>query len=159
MTITENFERFQYFETNFIKSESLFHKLQYRFLVEITGIENKNKTTLSEANVNTNRMGNIKWAYHKKRSFASNYFSFSKILFQFKNLVNELIWWTNDPHVHICTFLKRWNFIQGCSFPFLLRQGKDATTSTLVEIAEVVLKNSIFPLNKKNFKTKAVYSY
>ena len=45
-----------------------------------------NKTTLSEANVETN------WAYHElayreERSFASNCFIFSKILVHFRNLI------------------------------------------------------------------------
>ena len=30
--------------------------------------------------------GSTKWTYHKDRSFASNYFIISKVLFQFKNL-------------------------------------------------------------------------
>ena len=45
------------------------------------------KTSLSEANVKTNRMERTRWTCDKERSFASNYFSFSKILFHFKNLV------------------------------------------------------------------------
>ena len=32
-------------------------------------------------------MGSTKWTYHKELSFASNYFIFLKILFQFKNLL------------------------------------------------------------------------
>ena len=45
------------------------------------------KTALSEANVKTKRIGSTKWIYHKERSFASNYSIFSKILFQFENLI------------------------------------------------------------------------
>ena len=58
---------------NFLK------KLEYRFLVETTKIENTSfpfKTALSEANVKTNRMATIKWTYHKEWSFASNNFIF-----------------------------------------------------------------------------------
>ena len=47
-------------------------------------IENKSfpfKTTISEANVKTNKMVATEWTYHKERSFASNYFFFLKILF------------------------------------------------------------------------------
>ena len=64
--------------------QTLFKKLEYRFLVESTKIDNITfpyKTALSEANVKTNRMGSTKWTYHKEQSFASNYFPFSKILF------------------------------------------------------------------------------
>ena len=62
VTIPGNFERFQYsnFETNFLKNKNLFQKLPY-------------KTVLSEANVQTKKLGKTKLTYHKERSFASNY--------------------------------------------------------------------------------------
>ena len=41
------------------------------------------KTALLEVNVNTNSMESIKWNYHKERRFASNYFIYLKILFQY----------------------------------------------------------------------------
>ena len=53
----------------------LFKKLEYHFVVESTKIDNITfpyKTALSEANVKTNRMGSIKWAYLKEQSFGSN---------------------------------------------------------------------------------------
>ena len=92
MTVTENFKRFQYFnfKTDLLESEIFFKKLEYRFLVESTKIEKASfpyKTAVSEANVKTNRVATIKWAYHRERSFASNYFIFLKVLFQFKNLL------------------------------------------------------------------------
>ena len=40
-------------------------------------MENKifrNKTALSEANINTNRLRSTKWTYCKEESFATNYF-------------------------------------------------------------------------------------
>ena len=40
-----------------------------------------------------------------------------------------------------------------------LRQEKDVTTSTLVELSEDVLKNNIFTFKKKNFTVKAGYNY
>ena len=87
MTISRNFERFQYFnfETNFLKE---IKKLGYRFLVESTKIENASfpyKFAISEANVKTNRMVSTKWTYHRERSFANNYFIFMKIFSQFKD--------------------------------------------------------------------------
>ena len=65
MTITRNFERFQYinFETNFLKNQNPFRKLEYRFLVDSTKIENATfpyKAALPEGNVKTNRMGSTK---------------------------------------------------------------------------------------------------
>ena len=70
--------------------KSFLRKLEYHFLVERTKIEKSSfpyKTAISEANVKTNRVVTTKWAYHRERSFASNYFIFLKVLFQFKNLL------------------------------------------------------------------------
>ena len=70
--------------------QTLFKKLEYRFLVEGNNIDNATfpyKIALSEASVKANRMACTKWTYHKEQSFASNYFLFWKILFQFRNLV------------------------------------------------------------------------
>ena len=101
MTITGNFERFQYFnfEINFLKNANFLKnflknkfskKLEYRFFVESTKIDNITfpyKIALTEANVKTNRMGSTELTYHKEWSFANNHFLFSIILFQFRNLV------------------------------------------------------------------------
>ena len=73
MTIAGNFK------TKFLKNENLFQKSGIPLLVEGSRIENATflyKAALSEANVKTDRMGSIKWTYHKDRSFASNYFIF-----------------------------------------------------------------------------------
>ena len=64
--------------------------MEYPFLVESTKIKNASfpcKTAIPEANVKTKRMTSKKWNYHKEQSFASNYFIFLNILFQFKNLL------------------------------------------------------------------------
>ena len=64
--------------------------MEYRFLVKSTKIGKATflyKTALLVANVKKNRIGCTKWAYHKEWSFASSYILFSKILFQFKNLL------------------------------------------------------------------------
>ena len=74
----------------FWKTKTFFKKLEYRFLVERTKIKNASfsyKNAISEANAKTNSMVSTKWIYHKERSFASSYFIFLKILFQFKNLL------------------------------------------------------------------------
>ena len=84
---------FQYFniESNLLKNVNLFKKkLEYRFLAESTKISNITfpyKTAMPEANVKRNRMVITKWTYPKETSFARYYLIFSKILFQFKNLV------------------------------------------------------------------------
>ena len=61
----------------FWKEQTFFKKLEYGFLVEATKIENTSfpfKTSLSVANVKTNRMVTTKWTYHREWSFASKYF-------------------------------------------------------------------------------------
>ena len=70
--------------------KTILKKLDYRLLVESTTIENASfpyKYVMSGANVQTSRIVNTKWTYHKEQSLASTCFSFSKILFQFKNLL------------------------------------------------------------------------
>ena len=70
----------------FWKTKTIFKKLEYRFLVETTKIENTSspfKIALSEANVNRNIMVTTKWTYHKEWNFASNNFIFLENLFQF----------------------------------------------------------------------------
>ena len=65
-------------------------KLEYRFLVGSTKIENalfSFTTAMSETSVETNGVVSTKSTYHKEESFASNYFIFLKILFQFKKLL------------------------------------------------------------------------
>ena len=65
MTISGNFGRFQYFnfERKFLEKENLYKKLEYRFLIESTKIENTsfpNKTVISKANFKTNRLVSTK---------------------------------------------------------------------------------------------------
>ena len=99
----------------FCKTKTFFKKLEYRFLLETTKIENASfpkKTAMSGANVKTNRIGGTKWIYHKKRTFTSIYLIFLKILFQFKNLLQSILC-TSYPNVHIHTFSKRESFIEG----------------------------------------------
>ena len=68
MAITEYFERFQYFnfETNFLNVNPL-----QKTGVPLFSHESRIK----------------KGSNYKERRFASNYFTFSKKIFQFKNLV------------------------------------------------------------------------
>ena len=54
---------------NLWKTKTFFKKLEYRFLVAITKIENTSfpfKTVPSEANVKTNRMATTNLTYHKE---------------------------------------------------------------------------------------------
>ena len=88
LTISESFKRSNTLTLiqTFWKAKTFFKKLEYRFLVETTKIENTSfpfKTALSEANIKTNRMVTAKWNYHKAWSFASNCYIFFENLFQF----------------------------------------------------------------------------
>ena len=58
-------------------------------------------------------MVTTKWAYHREPSFASNYFIFLKVFFQFKNLLQiiDLMYQQPKRPSHIRTFSKRWSFI------------------------------------------------
>ena len=66
LTITRNVESFQYFnfEKQFVKNKNFLKKLEHRFLVESTKIENAiflYKTAWSVANVKAKRMGSAKF--------------------------------------------------------------------------------------------------
>ena len=85
-----------------------FKQIEYHFLVESTKIENASfpyKTAISKAHVKKNRMVTTKWTYHKQRSFASNYFNFLKILFQFKNLLQRVDLMYQQPKYPYSDFL------------------------------------------------------
>ena len=104
----------------FSKKHKLFKKLEYRFLVESTEIYNITfpyKTALSEANIKTNRMGSTKLTYHKERSFPSNHVPFSKILFQFRNLVYRVDLIYQPPKRPYSYFSKALEFYLRVSFP------------------------------------------
>ena len=92
----------------FWKTKISFKKLKYRFLVESIKIESASfpyKTALPEATVKANRMVSKKWTYHKERSFASYYFIFLKILFQFKNLFQRVDLMHQQPNCPYSQFL------------------------------------------------------
>ena len=64
------------------KTKIFFKKLECRFLIEATKIENT-PFSFKKANVKSNRLANTKWTYHKEWCFASNYLIFLENLFQF----------------------------------------------------------------------------
>ena len=90
VTISGNFERFFNILTLieiFWKTKTFFKKLECLFLVETTKIENTSfpfKTTLSEANVKTNRIMNTKLIHHKDWSLTVTALFFWKICFSFR---------------------------------------------------------------------------
>ena len=122
----------------FWKTNIFLKKLEYCFLVESIKIENASfpyKTAISEANVKTNKMVTTKWTCQEERSFASNYFIFLKILFQYKNFYKDLTCCTSNPNAHICTFCKRWSFIRRCFVSILKFESK--------QVCEIFVVNSL----------------
>ena len=73
------------------------------------------KTAMSEANVQTNRIVSTKWTFYG--FFPGGTLFFWKFCFSLRTFYKELIWCTNDPNVHICTFCKSCSFIWRCFFP------------------------------------------
>ena len=75
---------------NFLENKNLFKKTGAEFFSWKYQVWKRSipyKTTLWKANIKTNRTGSTKWTYHEERNFASNYFIFLKILFQFESLL------------------------------------------------------------------------
>ena len=71
MTVSGNFERFQYFNLKqiFWKTKTFFKKPEYGFLVESNKIEKasfSNKNSIPKANIKTNKMVRAKPTYHKE---------------------------------------------------------------------------------------------
>ena len=61
----------------FRKTQTVFKKLEFRFLVENIKIENASfpyYNVTSEANIKTNKMVTTKWTYRKERSLAITIF-------------------------------------------------------------------------------------
>ena len=105
----------------FCKTKTFFERLEYRFSVESTKIENASfpyQFALLKANVKTNRIASTKWTYHKERSLASKYFKIWnfkitwKICFSLRTAYKELFWYTSDPNVI---------FIFICPYSFFLQ--------------------------------------
>ena len=96
VTISENLKRFQQlnFETDFLKNEKFFQKLEYRFLVESTRIENASfpyKTATSEVNGKTNYMVTTNGPITKNGVLPVTTLFLSKYCFSLRTFYKELI--------------------------------------------------------------------
>ena len=79
--------------TRYFRNSLPFERSACFYVTICENVENRSfqyKTAIQEANIKTNRIVTTKWTYHKERSFASNYYIFLKILFQFKNLLQRV---------------------------------------------------------------------
>ena len=107
---TFNFEKF------FWKMQTLFRKLENRFLVESPKNDNATftyKIALLEGNVDINRIRSTKWVYHKNGVLPVTTLFFWKFCFSLRTSYKELIWYTNHANVHIHIFWKCWVSFEG----------------------------------------------
>ena len=123
MFLCENqwkFERFQYFNfgTNFLENENLFQKTG----VPVFSWKSwKKHYFYTKLPYQISMLRKIEW-WVQNNPIAKNEvlpvttLFFLKILFQFKNLLEKLIWCTNAPNIHIHTFRKRWSLPWGCFY-------------------------------------------
>ena len=107
---------------NYEKGKPFSKKLENRFFVESTKIENATfslKTALSEVNVwlNSGEWGVQNGPIRKNGILPVTTSFFGRFCFSIRTFYKELIWCTNYPSVHIHTFRKRWSFIRGCFLP------------------------------------------
>ena len=110
MTITGNFERFQYFnfEINFLKKLKVLRLTTKHFLTKLLC----QKPMLRQI-----EWGVQNWPITKNRVLPVTIFLFRKFCFSLETLYIELIWYTSHPNVHIRTFRRCWSFTLGCFFP------------------------------------------
>ena len=104
----------------FWKTKTFFKKLEYRFLVENSKIENAlfpYKTVIQRP-----MLRQIKWwlqngPIKKKGVLPVNTLFFWKFCSSIRTSYKGLTCCANDPNAHICTFYKRWSFIWRCLNP------------------------------------------
>ena len=165
MKITGNFERFQYFnfETKlFWKNVNLFQKTGVPFLVESTKIDNRTfpyKLLCLKPMLRQIEWGKgTKWTYHKELSFASNYLLFSKVLFQFKNLVYRVDLMYRLAKCPYIYFSKALKFYLRVLFPVSILKPKSSNEEQLCLFAMLHEFNEwILPLTlPKHQQTSAV---
>ena len=100
------------------KTQILFKKLEYRFLVESTKIEN----TIFPYKMFCQKpmLEQIEWGVQngpitKNEVLPVINLFFRKFCFSLKTSYKGLIWCTNHPNVHIHTFWTRWILFEGAS--------------------------------------------
>ena len=106
------------FKQIFSKTQTLFKKPEYCFLVESTKIGNASfpsKTALLEANIIRQiECGVQNEPITKNGVLPVTTLFFRKFCYNLRNSYKELIWFTNQPSVYIHTFREHWSFIWGC---------------------------------------------
>ena len=108
----------------FWKTKTFFKKQEYRFYFKALGLKMRDFHTKLPYQKPMSRqiawwLQNAKWTFYKERSFTSfeTTLFFWKFCFNLRTSYKELIFCTNNPNSHICTFCKRWSFIWRCFSP------------------------------------------
>ena len=120
----------------FWQTKNFFKKLEYRFLVESTKIENASfsyKTTILEANIKTKKCWVQNRPTTKNGVLPVTTLFFWKFCFSLRTFYKELIWCTNNPNAQIRTFCKCWSFIWRCFFPVIIFNALDTIINAINE--------------------------
>ena len=123
MTITEDFKRFQYFnsETDFLENENLFQR-NWSIVFYLKAIILKTHHFHTKLPYQKPMFRQIKWwlqngPIKKKGVLPVITLFFWKFCSSLRAFYIELICCTNNPKTDIDTFWKRWSFIWRCFFP------------------------------------------
>ena len=115
VTISENLKRFQQstLKQIFQKTETFFKKLEFVFQLKALRLKTHHfhtKLPYQKPILRQIKWWLKKWTHHKEGSFASNYFNFLKILFQFKNLIYRVEFWYQQSKCPYLYFLQALEF-------------------------------------------------
>ena len=123
MTITEDFKRFQYFnsETDFLENEKLFQR-NWSTVFYLKAIILKTHHFHTKLPYQKPMLRQIKWwlqngPIKKNGVLPVITLFFWKFCFSLRAFYIELICCTNNPKIDIGTFWKCWSFIWRCFFP------------------------------------------
>ena len=101
----------------FWRTKTFFKNLENYFLVKTTNIETNSKLVCQRP-----MLKQIEWWLQNGPIIMSGVLPVAtlfswKFCPSFRTSEKELIWYTNDPNVHIRIFRKRWSLILSCVFP------------------------------------------
>ena len=121
--ISENYKRFQYFnfETGFLDRKRKPFSKNWSTISQLKALRSKTRHFHTKLPYQKSMLRQIEWWLQNgpiTKNWvlpATNVF-FWKLCFSFRTSCKELIWCTNNPISHICTFCKHWSFIWPCFF-------------------------------------------
>ena len=123
MIISENYKRFQYFnfETGFLDSKRKPFSKNWSTISQLKALRSKTRHFHTKLPCQKSMLRQIEWWLQngpitKNWVLPATNAVFWKLCFSFRTSYKELIWCTNNPISHICTFCKHWSFIWPCFF-------------------------------------------